>query len=109
MIEPSTQETIAGFGVEEYGEPLFIPDADRRRGPRSLTVPSGNSSAARQPAAPHQSSDRANSWFLIQKSCRSRCYPLRISATATAISLLLGLPLGTLLGLGDFRGGVRFS
>ena len=29
---------------------------------------------------------------------------LRISATATAISLLLGLPLGTLLGLGNFRG-----
>jgi len=29
---------------------------------------------------------------------------LRISALATGISLLLGLPLGTLLGLGDFRG-----
>ena len=29
---------------------------------------------------------------------------LRISATATAISLLVGLPLGTLLGLGNFRG-----
>jgi tungstate transport system permease protein len=29
---------------------------------------------------------------------------LRISALATAISLLLGLPLGTLLGLGHFRG-----
>jgi tungstate transport system permease protein len=29
---------------------------------------------------------------------------LRVSALATGISLLLGLPLGTLLGLGDFRG-----
>jgi tungstate transport system substrate-binding protein len=29
MIEPSTQDLIAGFGVEEYGEPLFIPDADK--------------------------------------------------------------------------------
>ncbi|HSR19960.1 MAG TPA: ABC transporter permease [Anaerolineales bacterium] len=29
---------------------------------------------------------------------------LRISATATAVSLLLGLPVGTLLGLGGFRG-----
>jgi len=29
---------------------------------------------------------------------------LRISALATGISLLLGLPLGTLLGLGDFHG-----
>jgi tungstate transport system substrate-binding protein len=29
MIEPSTQELIAEFGVEEYGEPLFIPDADK--------------------------------------------------------------------------------
>jgi tungstate transport system substrate-binding protein len=29
LIEPSTQEVIAEFGVEEYGEPLFIPDADK--------------------------------------------------------------------------------
>jgi tungstate transport system substrate-binding protein len=29
LIEPSTQELIAEFGVDEYGEPLFIPDADK--------------------------------------------------------------------------------
>ena len=29
MTEPSTQELIAQFGVEKYGQPLFYPDADK--------------------------------------------------------------------------------
>ncbi|HUG33845.1 MAG TPA: substrate-binding domain-containing protein [Anaerolineales bacterium] len=29
MIASSTQEVIGGFGVEEYGQPLFYPDADK--------------------------------------------------------------------------------
>lgn len=29
LTEPSTQEVIREFGVKEYGEPLFIPDADK--------------------------------------------------------------------------------
>ena len=29
MTEPSTQEIIAQFGVDEYGQPLFYPDADK--------------------------------------------------------------------------------
>jgi len=29
MTEPSTQEIIAQFGVDKYGQPLFYPDADK--------------------------------------------------------------------------------
>lgn len=29
MIAPATQEVIGQFGVEEYGQPLFYPDADK--------------------------------------------------------------------------------
>jgi tungstate transport system substrate-binding protein len=29
MIDPATQEIIAEFGVDTYGEPLFFPDADK--------------------------------------------------------------------------------
>ena len=29
MTEPSTQEIIARFGVDKYGQPLFYPDADK--------------------------------------------------------------------------------
>lgn len=29
MIAPATQTVIAEFGVEEFGQPLFIPDADK--------------------------------------------------------------------------------
>jgi tungstate transport system substrate-binding protein len=29
MIEPSTQEVIGKFGVDKYGQQLFIPDADK--------------------------------------------------------------------------------
>ena len=29
LVEPETQETIGGFGVEEFGEPLFVPDAGK--------------------------------------------------------------------------------
>jgi tungstate transport system substrate-binding protein len=29
IMEPSVQEIIGQFGVEEFGEPLFIPDADK--------------------------------------------------------------------------------
>lgn len=29
MTEPSTQEVIGKFGVEEFGQPLFVPDADK--------------------------------------------------------------------------------
>jgi tungstate transport system substrate-binding protein len=29
IIEPAVQEVIGQFGVEEFGEPLFIPDADK--------------------------------------------------------------------------------
>ncbi len=29
MIDPATQEVIAKFGVEQYGQPLFFPDADK--------------------------------------------------------------------------------
>jgi len=29
LIEDSTQQLIAEFGVEEFGEPLFIPDSDK--------------------------------------------------------------------------------
>jgi len=27
MVSPAAQELIAGFGVEEFGQPLFFPDA----------------------------------------------------------------------------------
>jgi tungstate transport system substrate-binding protein len=29
MTEPATQQVIAQFGVEEYGQPLFYPDAEK--------------------------------------------------------------------------------
>jgi tungstate transport system substrate-binding protein len=29
MIDPATQEVIGQFGVEEFGQPLFFPDADK--------------------------------------------------------------------------------
>jgi tungstate transport system substrate-binding protein len=29
MIAPATQEAIGNFGVDEYGQPLFFPDADK--------------------------------------------------------------------------------
>jgi tungstate transport system substrate-binding protein len=29
LVEPETQELIGEFGVEEYGEPLFVPDAGK--------------------------------------------------------------------------------
>ena len=29
MTDPATQEVIAKFGVEKYGQPLFFPDADK--------------------------------------------------------------------------------
>lgn len=29
MIDPATQEVIGGFGLEEFGQPLFYPDADK--------------------------------------------------------------------------------
>jgi tungstate transport system substrate-binding protein len=29
IVAPSVQETIGGFGVERYGEPLFVPDAGK--------------------------------------------------------------------------------
>ena len=29
LVAPETQETIGGFGVEEFGEPLFVPDAGK--------------------------------------------------------------------------------
>ncbi len=29
MIDPKTQEDIGHFGVDEYGQPLFFPDADK--------------------------------------------------------------------------------
>ncbi len=29
MIDPATQEIIGQFGLEEFGQPLFYPDADK--------------------------------------------------------------------------------
>ena len=29
MVSPEAQEAIRTFGVDEYGEPLFFPDADK--------------------------------------------------------------------------------
>ena len=29
MVDPVTQEVIGEFGVEEFGQPLFYPDADK--------------------------------------------------------------------------------
>ena len=29
LIDPETQEVIGSFGMEEYGQPLFFPDADK--------------------------------------------------------------------------------
>jgi tungstate transport system substrate-binding protein len=29
LIDPATQAVIASFGVDKYGQPLFIPDADK--------------------------------------------------------------------------------
>jgi tungstate transport system substrate-binding protein len=29
LLDPTTQETIGGFGVAQYGQPLFIPDANK--------------------------------------------------------------------------------
>jgi tungstate transport system substrate-binding protein len=29
MIDPATQEIISTFGVEQFGQPLFFPDADK--------------------------------------------------------------------------------
>jgi tungstate transport system substrate-binding protein len=29
LIDPAAQEVIGQFGVDKYGEPLFIPDADK--------------------------------------------------------------------------------
>ena len=29
LIDPGTQEVIGSFGMEEYGQPLFFPDADK--------------------------------------------------------------------------------
>ena len=28
LLDPEVQEQIGAFGVEEYGEPLFVPDAE---------------------------------------------------------------------------------
>ena len=36
MTEDSTQEEIGKFGVEKYGQPLFIPDADKTDGDLGL-------------------------------------------------------------------------
>ena len=29
MTDPATQEVIGKFGVDKFGQPLFIPDADK--------------------------------------------------------------------------------
>jgi tungstate transport system substrate-binding protein len=29
MTDPATQEVIAQFGADEFGQPLFFPDADK--------------------------------------------------------------------------------
>lgn len=39
MLEPATQEFIAGFGVEEFGEPLFTPCGDNACGVETTATP----------------------------------------------------------------------
>jgi len=39
MLEPATQEFIAGFGVKEFGEPLFTPCADNACGVETQATP----------------------------------------------------------------------
>jgi tungstate transport system substrate-binding protein len=39
MIAADTQKTIAEFGVDQYGEPLFYPDADKTDADYGLPVP----------------------------------------------------------------------
>jgi tungstate transport system substrate-binding protein len=30
MVAPATQEVIGGYGADQYGQPLFFPDAGKR-------------------------------------------------------------------------------
>ena len=39
LLLPSTQEFIAAFGVEEFGEPLFTPCADNSCGVEAVATP----------------------------------------------------------------------
>jgi tungstate transport system substrate-binding protein len=39
LLEPSTQEFIEGFGVEEFGEPLFTPCGDNSCGVEAAATP----------------------------------------------------------------------
>ena len=43
-------------------------------------------------------------YFITWKYSRSRFSPLQVSTFATLISMLIGLPLGSWLALGNFRG-----
>ncbi len=39
MLEPATQQFIGGFGVEEFGEPLFTPCGDNSCGVETIATP----------------------------------------------------------------------
>jgi tungstate transport system substrate-binding protein len=41
MVSEKTQEIIKDFGVDEFGEPLFIPDADKTYEDLGLKTPFG--------------------------------------------------------------------
>ncbi|HEY3115334.1 MAG TPA: substrate-binding domain-containing protein, partial [Chloroflexota bacterium] len=46
MVGPAAQRIIGGFGKEQYGQPLFFPDADRERSASAPSVRSSRQEAA---------------------------------------------------------------
>ncbi len=87
LIAPQTQALIAEYGIEQYGQPLFFPDA----------VASSTNAATESSASDSQNGN-------LNEVLQITLLSLQISGLATLLSLLIGLPLGTWLALSDFPG-----
>ena len=86
VASPAGQQIIRDFGVDRFGEPLFLPDAGLDEADLGLQDIHSNDLPAMDEIFPVT--------FLS----------LQVSIIATLVSLLIGLPFGTWLALGEFRG-----
>ena len=95
MVAPQTQNVIKSFGVEKFGQPLFVPVAGKKEeelGANVELIWQGIVKAVELVVG-----FDAEVWAITWLS-------LKISGSATMISLLLGIPLGIALAMSRFPG-----
>ena len=103
MLAPETQAIIKAFGVDKYGQPLFVPDR-RQEGRGSVT--SGLPPEPSPLAVSIIADGRLEALRLLvtgdPEVWRITALSLAVSGSATLLSLVLGIPLGTALALARF-------